>query len=615
MRLGPDGSYRLHRRGSQPLGYARRLTPESAARRLGAFANAPDVRARLVTFLGRLNLSCDASNLNAVLERALQHRKIDLYRQIRLGLGCPQGPIMTLRELMDELGTADDDPMMETILNLSDETGAPLPEVQWSIALPEGGSRDATSRHGDGGATVVHPSQSGEGEVTIKAIGSLARSGYVTQEGTGLDLLRKDMTFMIPVGTTTRKRLRRPNALVYGLCDYYPGQRTFLPRTILSEDGEVLDNLDIVADFMAEASARSEYGQLVLGHADPSGSSGKNGEITKTRAESAWGFLIGDRDLWLRCMEDDDEQVAMRVLLMWVSERFSWDVHTGDAEAWDERCDAALATYRERASEHLEKEIRESDTITRDDWDAAFALMEEALSTSLLDAPDSLRSLRDQLDVAESRRIGCGDRLSEQDHVKERNPGHDRRVELVLLEDESFIPSDDVLAEHVYGRWIRRVRMPISLRRELRLRVCAVEGHPIEGTPFELEIESHCTQGESTTGGRVTKSRTPYNAFQLDVHQPDPLRAHKLVNRIRVAIENAAPVGLIPSLSLPTKEAESLAEAYEKRFGTTLADDAIQASEGSPLEAMVRALLNRAGLRGDDGMGIHDFREEQEQAP
>jgi len=372
----------------------------------------------------------------------------------------------------------------------------------------------------------------------------------------------------------TKKRLPHPNALVYSLCNYDPGQRTFLPRAILSEHGEVLDNLDTVAVFMAQASARPGYRPLVLGHADPSGASAKNREISKARAESVWAFLVGDADLWLRSLKDDDEQAAMRVLLDWVSERFSWDVHTGHQDGWDQRCDVALATYRKRASVHLETELRESDTITLDDWHAAFALMEGALCASLLDAPESLRTLRDRLAASEVRRIACGDALSEQGPLEERNPSHDRRVELVLLEDESFVLSDDALAERVYGQRIQRVRMPVATR-----------------TALHLDYLGPTDSDTSPRGGEILGSQ--------DVHATT-VWALDLAYRIRAAIEAHTPEALPFPLTLSSRDATSIAKTYAQRFGSSVVKDVVAAASGSPLEPLVRGLLARTGLEDSD---------------
>lgn len=558
-------------------------------------------------FLNRISLACDAQSAREVLEQALIGEKLHLYRIFSLSpagtLGPPPVYLGDLARQLDEASGGPSPSLMETILFLRDENSRALAQVEWGITLPDGTASEARAR-ADGGATIPHASQVGDCKVSIRAIGPLVRERFEVREDLQPTMLCNGLELTIPAGSTTTKRLRRPHALVFGLNRYYPGQRTFLPRTIVADASRTLDTIDVAADFLAAMSSRQDWSAVVLGHADPSGSSGKNDEITSARAESVHAFLSGDCDGWLHGLSEDDPEVAARVFLAWVSERFGWDVHTGEELEWNARCEEALGRYRQHAATHLDVSVGDGKRMVENDWRAAFALMEEALRASLLDSPDGLETLRGQLSVPTNRRIGCSDRFSEQTGT-ETDPDEDRRVELVLLEDESFLPGDDVVPEYIYGRWIRRVRVPAPSRLALSLSLRAMPGYPVAAVPFVLEAERHKGEGESSTHGSIAKSRAPLGAFHVKAHAAKPMNARDLAVRIRAALDAGNAVGLIPALTRPGQAAEELADAYERRFGAKLADDVLGLTRGTPVEAAVAALLTRGGLHSDERVVLH----------
>ena len=245
------------------------------------------------------------------------------------------------------------------------------------------------------------------------------------------------------------------------------------------------------------AQPERDGGRLALGvdHPDDPGADLADLPRVGAEQEDVAGHRLGGPVLVDRADEqvvrlEDDPEVAARVFLAWVSERFGWDVHTGEEPGWSERCEAALGQYRQQAATHLDATLGEGKHMAEEDWRAAFTLMEEALRASLLDSPDGLEALRGQLSIPAHRRIGCGDRLSEQSGT-ESDPYEDRRVELVLLEDESFLPGDDVLPDYIYSRWVRRVRVPAPSRGALHLSLRAMPGYPVAAVPFMLEAEHH----------------------------------------------------------------------------------------------------------------------------
>src|SRR5690606_28610545 len=233
-----------------------------------------------------------------------------------------------------------------------------------------------------------------------------------------------------------------------------------------------------------------------------------------------------------------------------------------------------------------------------EDWRAAFALMEDALRTSLLDSPDGLETLRQKFSVPTSRRIGCGDRFSEQTGA-EKNPDEDRRLALVLLEDASFLPGDDVLPEYIYGRWVRGIRVPELPGVALHLSLRAIAGYPVAAVPFVLEAERRKGEGESSSEGALAKSRAPLGKFQVEAHAAEPMSARDLAVRVRAALDHGISAGFLPALVSVGQAAKELAETYERRFGATLSDDVLGVGRGTASENAIAALLTRFGLPAD----------------
>src|SRR5690606_23961540 len=115
----------------------------------------------------------------------------------------------------------------------------------------------------------------------------------------------------------------------------------------------------------------------------------------------------------------------------------------------------------------------------------------------------------------------------------------------------SFLPSDDVLPEYLYSRWVRRVRVPAPSRGALHLSLRAMPGYPVAAVPFMLEAEHHRGEGESSTHGAIAKSRAPLGAFHVKAHTAEPMSARDLAVRVRAALDTGNPVGLIPALTRP----------------------------------------------------------------
>lgn len=418
-------------------------------------------------------------------------------------------------------------------------------------------------------------------------------------------LRRGDTTVPIPAGEDTVITLRRAVAEVYGLDHYYPGQRSFLPRLIPTEGPGVLDSLDVVADFLIAAHRREDWTQMILGHADGSGSSGKNDEITAGRAGSLHAFIAGDRQAWISGLAEDDATVATRVFFSWVADRFGWDVDTGVDAGWSARCAAALEAFRAEASDHLGAPMGNGDAMTSEDWSASFDLMNEGLVASLRGDADALGRLRGSYNVADSCRLSCGEHFPGE---LAGDPEATRRVELVLLEDERALSDDTTQARGLYDSgWVRRQPVEPEPRFELRLAVRAADGFPIPGVPYALDIDGFTTRGKSTRDGAMLSPRVAATEFVADLHDPQVLAAHDLAKRIHASVEVAEPAGIVPPLSEGVAIASVVAETYAALFGTELADDVVNASGGSELEPLLLALLAKCGLRPDERFIFHRF--------
>src|SRR5690606_1195512 len=189
----------------------------------------------------------------------------------------------------------------------------------------------------------------------------------------------------------------------------------------------------------------------------------------------------------------------------------------------------------------------------------------------------------------------------------EANPDEDRRIELVLLEDESFLPSDDVLPEYVYGRWVRRVRVSAPPRVALQLSLRAIPGYPVAAVPFVLEAERHKGEGVGSTEGALAKSRAPLGKFQGEAHAAEPMSARDLAVRVRAALEHGTSAVFLPALVSIGQATKELAETYERRFGATLSDDVLGVGRGTASENAIAALLTRFGLHADERVVVHGF--------
>ncbi|MBL4687651.1 MAG: hypothetical protein JKY37_23850 [Nannocystaceae bacterium] len=395
-------------------------------------------------------------------------------------------------------------------------------------------------------------------------------------------------------------------ARIYRFERYYPGQRAFIPREIQRSSGE-LDSIDLLADFLVAAAADSGWTQMVVAHADASGSSGKNQEITDARAQSMRAVVVGDQEAWLDTIAADDQQVASRVLFHWIAARYGWDTDTSAQSGWNERCVAALTTYRAQVGEHLGCPVGSGDSMERVDWACAFEMIQDALVGSLRGNPETLAVLRGSLSIADSQVCGCGVRF-EAEASEPTDAEAVRRVELVLLEDSRALAAARADANGLYDR--ERVEQTIIVhapRVALRLRVRAAEGFPLGGVPYQLKVNGFRTSGQSSAEGMLNAPRVPLGEFAVELHDPVLLLAHDLAQRIHLAIENDVPAALLSLLSQTDEVAASLAKVYERLFGAALVDDVEHATAGTVAELVVAALLARCGLKPDDRFAFHYF--------
>jgi len=394
----------------------------------------------------------------------------------------------------------------------------------------------------------------------------------------------------------------RIEGLVVRLDGYYPGQRAFLPRTILSNETQVQDSLDLVADFLVALASRESWAQVVLGHSDPSGSSQRNTTITQVRAESVRALLVGDRDAWLNTLVDDDPEVAPRIFLAWVADRLGWDVHTGNEPGWNERCENAVATYRRQVAEHLDLAVGRGPKMEREDWSAGFALMEEGLVASLRESAEILDSLRECVSLPATRTYGCGETYSPSEA---ETPEHIRRVELLLIEeDRVFLEYDDPGAA-VHDARVRLRPIEHLPRTAWRLGVGAIDGFWLGGVPFEMDMDGAKTRGASTNQGRIGCSRMSPREYGIDLHDPVLLRARERAERIHAAVRKGDLTGIAVGLAGAEQVTKLLEESYAEAFGTTLVDDVTSVVSGTPFEPILAARWRRLGLQPEVRCFLH----------
>lgn len=183
--------------------------------------------------------------------------------------------------------------------------------------------------------------------------------------------------------------------------------------------------------------ARRAPGRLLLvaGHTDPVGSEASNLALSDARATNVHLYLSGQRAAWAAHCQQVHAAADVQSILRWLVRTRDWACDPGPADgSWGQRSKGALAAFRERFASERGGPVGEGSKVAAADWEAFFALYDEALADKLTTDVARLEALRAGLTYASPPTLACGEAWPTQRPTAPPGDAGRRRVDVLFFD-------------------------------------------------------------------------------------------------------------------------------------------------------------------------------------
>jgi len=606
-RIGRDPEYHLLSKARRPRSpWARRLTPDAAARRLCALYREGPWRDVIEQAFHREGLEVPARAAEDFITGVIQSQRLRLYCVLRLApVGSfplePTAPPAAAPQVITEPPRPDRTTPTWFELLAVDAWGEPIASVPFHLLVDS----KTMPRNTDGGGRIRVDSAEGSRFASARVVDLGGVWDTLTQRTEGqtrgamLEQAEERTFFPItsPVATPdTRVQLTKNTprlvvfrrvrlATVMTIPSFDLGRAIFMPdRLATAPSGRhSVTGIGCIAQILSFARDNPERPMLVVGHADASGTDRTNDELSAIRAEHVSALLRGDVETWVRIATEHGEAGLFDRMLRWVARRFGWDTDFGDTPS-DEQREAAFDSFRENARASLEIAVSTNTTEPqRDDWRAMMALHDRALAEELALDADAFESFRESLRLCDPVRLGLGERWPKTCSAGEAEPAEaQRRVEVLFFADETSVPELDPEGATLYGAdtEVQREYVDPPLRVDLPVTLLSEFDHPIPEVAVELTASNGARRRATLDAhGSTTFYDVPAGEYELVYLAPEEIEAKAWAAAARAAIEGIDFSALHAILLAPRALLRKMAEAYASLYGSVFEDDASQTAQ------------------------------------
>jgi outer membrane protein OmpA-like peptidoglycan-associated protein len=202
--------------------------------------------------------------------------------------------------------------------------------------------------------------------------------------------------------------------------------------------------LGVLATAYRFAQLNTSHRLLLAGHADTSGETNYNYELSKLRALNVLHLLLGEREQWIDICVAKSKVEDYQRILKHCARRFGFGCDPGAVDNEDgPATETALRSFQDHYNARFGKSIAVDGKVGRETWGAFFDVYIDELASMLETTADGLDSFRQALQfVADDQKfISCGEStpIDQPDRQNFRS-AENRRVELIFF-PLAFLPA------------------------------------------------------------------------------------------------------------------------------------------------------------------------------